>query len=653
MTDTEGLDPAEIGIVMAGIVDESVGVRVASFEALSRLPLTAPDWRAVGRYSLRVLSDDEWTDERLAVIDASPSIPLSSVRNRVAELVDSADPVLRSRATEAVREAGHPRAVPTLLVLPANDPDMFRIACVDISGAVADVRAEFRARAVGSEDAFWLALALALVGEDAELRAVVEFLVQAPLMDWYGRVTSRLRRVMSERRLPAATVRWLTDVAEPTLADLVSGLTDPPHLTSSFSHRAGTALQPGWNDGPNPGFSTRDDLDPGEAREADELLSWIGSRYRPERSSEMTEELAAAWVESQPVHVSRLIERASEAWPEGYPFMSNRIVNLVRMVQGDFRPDVAGLFETYRDVMTRSWGDYRAAGLDEASIAFARADDEGGPRSFCLQIGWIVSRGGLPGLLPALAPRLRSAETADRIAAAYLIADAAAYVTEAIAPQFGGGSGPPRDVAHVLVDESAEETLVAATSAPGAGPGLEKAISRAWDELVTKGRVVFNAPDAMRQGRVERVDVAVGRDEGLDETLLQMLRGSGQPRIESIQTSPFMSVELKGRGFDVTPVHATGPEQLVHTTALWEFDVLPVLSGSQTLQLCVAMRIPIQDLPEERVSIPVLERQIQVAIAPLYNSQQFLKGNWKWLIITLIGLASAIATWWKLILGGD
>jgi hypothetical protein len=651
VAEVEGLDPAEFDIVVAGLDDESVGVRVASFEALSRLPLTAPDWRAVGRYALRVLANDSWTDEGLAVIGASPSIPLSSVRNRIAELVDSADPVLRARATEAVRDIGHPRAVPTLLTLPAGDPTLFRIASVDISGAVADVRAEFRARAVGSEDAFWLALALALAGEDAELRAVVEFLAQSPLMDWCGRVNARLRWVMAARRLPASTVRWLTEAAQPALPDLVRALTDPPHLTASFSDRAGTALQPGWNDGPNPGFSARGDLAPEEAREADELLSWIGAGYSPERSNEVTEALAAAWVEAQPVHVSRLIERASEVSHEGYYFKSNKIVNLVQLVQGYFRPDVAGLFETYRDVMTRSWESYRV-GVDEASIAFARADDEGGPRSFCLQIGWIVSRGGLPGLVSALATHLRAAETADRIAAAYMIADAAAYVTEAIAPQFGGGSGPPREVARELVDESDDET-VAATSAPGAGPALEQAIRRTWAELVTNGRVAFNAPDVMRQGRLERVDVAVGRHEGLDATLLEMLRGPGKPRIETIETSPFMSVELKGRGFEVTPVQATGTEQLVHSTALWEFDVLPVLSGSQTLQLCVAMRIPIQDQPVDRVSIPVLERQIQVAVAPLYISRQVLKGNWKWFIISLLGSASAIAAWLKLIRGGD
>jgi DNA polymerase II small subunit/DNA polymerase delta subunit B len=65
------------------------------------------------------------------------------------------------------------------------------------------------------------------------------------------------------------------------------------------------------------------------------------------------------------------------------------------------------------------------------------------------------------------------------------------------------------------------------------------------------------------------------------------------------------------------------------------------------------MRIPLPDRPDERVSIPVLERQIHVVIDPRYGSQQFLKRNWQWLIATLAGLGGAVAAWLKLFRGGD
>jgi hypothetical protein len=80
VAEPEVLDPADIGIVAAGLADSSVGVRAATVQALSRLPLTAADWRAVGQYAQRVLAGGGSAAERQAVIDASPLIPLRSVR---------------------------------------------------------------------------------------------------------------------------------------------------------------------------------------------------------------------------------------------------------------------------------------------------------------------------------------------------------------------------------------------------------------------------------------------------------------------------------------------------------------------------------------------------------------------------------------------
>jgi hypothetical protein len=512
VAESEVLDPADIGIVAAGLASGSAGVRAATFQALSRLPLTAPDWRAVGRYAQRVLAGGGSVGERQAVIEASPSIPLRSVRDRVAGFVDSADPQLSWRAAAAVRAMGHPSTVPAILALPADDWELYRIAFTDISGAVAAVRAEFGTRAAGSEDRFWLALALALSGEDAEPRAVLEHLGQ-PQPDWYLRTDERLREVMAARRLPEPTVRWLAEPAVPIPADLVTALTVRTDLASGYSHRVGTVLRPGWSDGRNPGFSTRDDPDENEVREADELYARISdsSTYlAPWLSEEMAEELApmVRSVVSRPAIVSRLMERASVSGTRYRSIgESNNVVVLVGLAQGRFRPEVAGLFETYREVMTRSWRDERAAGYDEASISFGLLDDEGGPRSFCLQIGWIVSRGGLPGLVPALAAHLQSADPRTRIAATYLIADAAAYVTEAIPPQFGGGSGPDRATAWELVDEDNDDLITKGAHAGQPGPEtVHDEPEQGLEQRYLNGRF----PQVVRLGDIVSLVVSIG-----------------------------------------------------------------------------------------------------------------------------------------------
>ena len=73
--------------------------------------------------------------------------------------------------------------------------------------------------------------------------------------------------------------------------------------------------------------------------------------------------------------------------------------------------------------------------------------------------------------------------------------------------------------------------------------------------------------------------------------------------IEDVETSPFMTVELKGRGFEITPLQAMpGGEQLLRPAALWEFDVLPRAERFHPLQVCVAMRIRFKADPTSEFS---------------------------------------------------
>ena len=177
-------------------------------------------------------------------------------------------------------------------------------------------------------------------------------------------------------------------------------------------------------------------------------------------------------------------------------------------------------------------------------------------------------------------------------------------------------------------------------------------IDEALSQVVSEGRLLFNPSERMRQGRLERVEVGIAGSKGLDEVLRAGLRGRGHAQIEDIETSPFMAVELKGPGFEITALNPTpGGEQLLRPTALWEFDVLPVRSGAQKLQVCVVMRIPLPNRDDERVSVPVLERDVRVRVDPRYGSQQFVKKNWQWLVATAAGLGGALAAWLKLVQG--
>ena len=111
-----------------------------------------------------------------------------------------------------------------------------------------------------------------------------------------------------------------------------------------------------------------------------------------------------------------------------------------------------------------------------------------------------------------------------------------------------------------------------------------------------------------------------------------------------------MNVQLTGDGFDIVPLSSS--EQLLRPLALWQFDVTPQRVGMRDLQLSVAMRIPLPDRPDERVSMPVLERKIQVKVDARYSAARFVRGNWQWMVPpAAAGLGGAITAWIKLIQG--
>jgi tRNA A-37 threonylcarbamoyl transferase component Bud32 len=176
-------------------------------------------------------------------------------------------------------------------------------------------------------------------------------------------------------------------------------------------------------------------------------------------------------------------------------------------------------------------------------------------------------------------------------------------------------------------------------------------IDRAIAEVVVNGRLAFNPPDRMRQGHAERMEVTIARSTTMDNKLREGLRGPGAVRMADVETSPFMSVELQGENFQVTPL--TAREQLLRPTARWEYDVLPRRPGNQKLQLSVMMRIPLPERPDEKVSVPVLEYGVRVSVDPVYGVRRFVSKNWQWLVATVAGLAGVLTAWLKLFRGGE
>lgn len=172
-------------------------------------------------------------------------------------------------------------------------------------------------------------------------------------------------------------------------------------------------------------------------------------------------------------------------------------------------------------------------------------------------------------------------------------------------------------------------------------------ISRAVREAVRPGLLAFNPPAQMHQGRAERIEVGIARSAELSDELTAGFRGRGLAETLPVPSSPVMGVELRGASFEIETLSPV--EQLIVPLARWEYDVTPVRAGSQTLTLCVSLRIDAPYASGGRIAVPVLERQIQIRVNVSYGIRRFTANNWQWVAGTVIGLGGGIAAWIELV----
>lgn len=416
------LEAAEVGPLLDGISDPSLDVRVAVLEAVTRLPLGPDDWMKVAALAARALDSTDSMRARGMLLEAARWIPVRSFHQRVVmSLLGELDDPSASRRNEVARQ----------------------LAMMDVSKTLDPLRQWCHTVPPTDEVRFWLAVAMARAGEDDELKA---FFIDAH---------PYLHDVLARSALPKATTAWLYEVVMPASTGSAS---DHAEIAYRFlggwerERDEGSPLHPAWAFGRPPGFTSYTESERAEATAAVEALDLIEGQW-----GGLSAEGMRVIVERDlaPAAVTVLYEQARRrlgAWWQ----LGNEIVGWLEGVQGRFRPDLEGLFEVYRQQAEELFASYGLGSCGGPS-GFVGVDDDGGPRSFCYQIGWTVSRGGLRGLVPGLAAHLAAEDSAERIAAAYQIADAADYVTQRSAEKFGGGFAPGRSGVRAIVVEDLEE----------------------------------------------------------------------------------------------------------------------------------------------------------------------------------------------------
>lgn len=108
-----------------------------------------------------------------------------------------------------------------------------------------------------------------------------------------------------------------------------------------------------------------------------------------------------------------------------------------------------------------------------------------------------------------------------------------------------------------------------------------------------------------------------------------------------IKISPLMTVTLTGDNFSIISVNSSNTQAVIngqHTT--WTWNVTPQKSGTHKLFLNVDVLIKIPDYPDNVFPVKTLEETIEVEV----NHKNFLEQNWKWIVGTMITIASIIIT---------
>lgn len=159
------------------------------------------------------------------------------------------------------------------------------------------------------------------------------------------------------------------------------------------------------------------------------------------------------------------------------------------------------------------------------------------------------------------------------------------------------------------------------------------------DELrrLETGKVVISAPSRMKVGVAGRVSVRIGRQETQELFANLPTENSIQPDIKDIKVGRYMSLALDG-GSDTFKVRSlSDEEQLVLQDGVtsWDWSVLPLKAGKHAL-LIKATVIVKTATEQAKKGLPVLEKEIEVQINPVYSTQIFLEKNWQWLIASAI-----------------
>jgi len=153
------------------------------------------------------------------------------------------------------------------------------------------------------------------------------------------------------------------------------------------------------------------------------------------------------------------------------------------------------------------------------------------------------------------------------------------------------------------------------------------------DEETPSGKILFDTPDQMKVGIIERVSLRITKK--LTNNFFEDLIHSQEVEVENIRVSQFMSSNLRGDDFKI---EALGNEKQIiedNDFTQWDWKVVPLKGGNRKLWATITIQVKVEN-EQALKTLPVLEKEVSVMINPAYSTGTFVVQYWQWLIASAI-----------------
>ena len=176
----------------------------------------------------------------------------------------------------------------------------------------------------------------------------------------------------------------------------------------------------------------------------------------------------------------------------------------------------------------------------------------------------------------------------------------------------------------VVVKSELTEPEPTKITADGAEAATE--IDRALEHVLREvgpGETEFSPPSVMKVGSGEKVYVGVSKS--LSEKISSRLKSLRLKEARRVIVGSLINVRLSGVNFDVKQTKSSTPSTGKNGERRWEWDVVPLKSGVQSLLISITFNLDIPGQGIKRKEIPLIERVVDVKPNPLYSVYSFLR----------------------------